>query len=93
MNKKEMYYNRLYNKSTELSIYDAYKKPSARKDSIFNQCKYAQYLKDGRKGRIISHNCQFFTFAFLYNCPVNGNIKLAVITPTKTVTMDWRDDV
>jgi hypothetical protein len=93
MTKKQAQYIRMYNRSTERSIFDAYKTPSDNKVRIYYRCVEMMRTLQGHDGRVISHSCHFFSFAFLYNCPVDGNIKLMVITPSKMATIDWRDDV
>jgi len=43
----------------------------------------------GWAGKVISHNCHFFTFGYFYTCPTDGNIKLMVITATKEYSINY----
>ena len=89
MNKKLTQIKKNYETSTEISLDHAYAKPSHNKTRIYAACERERIESKGYGQKIISHNCQFFTYGYLMVCPVNGNILLKVITPCNNYTIDY----
>ena len=73
-------YVRAYETSTWHTLKDVYAKPSAAKQVAFKRCQQKCEEEDGRRFRIISFNCQFFTVAFEVENSF-GATELRVITP------------
>ena len=73
-------YVRAYETSVMCAIEDAYTKPSATKQAAFKRCQQKYEEENGRRFRIISFNCQFFTVAFEVENSF-GATELRVITP------------
>ena len=73
-------YVRAYERSVMCAIEDAYTKPSAAKQVVFKRCQQKCEAENGRRFRIISFNCQFFTVAFEVENSF-GATGLRVITP------------
>lgn len=90
--KKEKYYVEQYMRSNIHTLYNAYKKPSQNKIAIYDDLLRMEYEHGGMYGRIISHNSQFFTFAFKYWREVESGrgVKeiLKVITPHHIYDID-----
>ena len=73
-------YVRAYETSVMCAIEDAYTKLSAAKQVAFKRCQHKCEADNGRRFRIISFNCQFFTVAFEVENSF-GATELRVITP------------
>lgn len=67
-----------YKKKT---LYDAYGKPSQRKVEAYKYCMDVCRNHDGFNDYIISYNCHFFTFGFIYY-DIHGMQHVVYITAT-----------
>ena len=78
-----------YDRSTNESLYDCYDRPSSAKLSIFKDCEHDKIRNNGFNAKIISFNGFIFSYGYLFDCPVNGNLKLKVITKSKDYEFDY----
>lgn len=62
--KKAQRFLKLYSESNIVSLYEAYKKPSRNKITIYNRLNYFKMTIGGFYQKIITFNNQFFTFAY-----------------------------
>jgi len=75
-----------YLRSDAYELIDVYKSCSERKRQAFLHCKARMRMNLGRELKIISHNSNFFSCAFLHE--VLGITHLMVITPTKEYSFE-----
>lgn len=88
-NSKREYYISLYNRSSDYTLLDVYKYPSQAKRSAYAACKRKVYENDGWGAKILSFNCQMFTFGFLYQDPTTGVVMLNVETAYNSYQMEY----
>lgn len=79
--KAKAYYN-IWLRSKARSLSDVYGKYSKAKEDAYYRCLDLEYHLDGSLGRILTHNCQYFTFGFIFTHPETRELWFAVITPT-----------
>ncbi len=79
MNKQQKHYLQQYATSHDFSIFDAYNNPSSTKRAIEQYYLNEMNINGGYDFRILSHNCQVFTCAYML-----ANDTLKVITPRHT---------
>ena len=82
MNKQQKHYLQAYATSKDFSIFHAYQKPSYNKQRIEQAIFNDMDKNNGYDYRILSHNCNFFTCAYMLN-----EDTLKVFTPYKTFTI------
>lgn len=63
--KKAQRFLRAYEESTWFRLFDAYKKPSWRKQRVYDCCRALVEKYRGYHGRIIFRNCHVFTYAYI----------------------------
>ena len=73
-----------YFEATAKTLYDCYKKPSARKVAVYEALVRRCALSGGYGFRVLSHTVSYFTAAWLNKC-ANGREVLTVVFPTKTI--------
>ena len=83
MTKKQLEYYRRYMQSNATRLWDIYGKYSYAKSMAFDRCVDIMYQYNGYDGRILSHNTNFFTYAFKFYEAHEQH--LCVITPTKRI--------
>lgn len=69
-----------YLRSEKYSLYDAYDKPSSRKEAAWEYCQNLCAKYDGWGLKVISRNCFIFTAGFLF-LSTSGKEKFMYITP------------
>lgn len=77
--KRGQHFVEAYNRSNMYALKDAYAKPSATKQAIFERCLQQCAAENGKHLRVISANCFFFTVAFQVENSF-GATELRVIT-------------
>lgn len=88
-NSRRDYYATLYERSQTYNLWSIYKYPSQAKLDAYAACKRKCYEMGGWGGKILSFNCQMFTFGFLTQDPVSGVIILNVETPANSYQMEY----
>ena len=66
------------------SIYQAYGRPSTRKESIWSRIERDMHGLDGHGLSVLTHSCSFFTCGFVYRNQYGLSI-LRIYTPSDTV--------
>ena len=66
MTKKEAYMYARYCDSSDTELRHIYKSWSSSKEYAFARCRIDMQKHDGYDGRITSHNCDVFSYAFRY---------------------------
>lgn len=91
MNKLEENIFYQYLNSHKTTLCDCYAKPSAQKKKIYEQIRSNMHVVGGKNFRILSHDGWCFSCAYLYKA--DGNVYLAVFSPSKNFDIDVTDTV
>ena len=91
MNKREEHVFYQYINAQASDISEVYNCPSPNKKQIFYQIKTRMRACGGKRLRILSHNKQFFSCAYLYK--MDSKVYLAVFRPSKNFDIDVTDIV
>lgn len=83
------YYREMYDNSKSFSVKVSYKKPSKAKQSVETVIRATMYSECGYGYRVLSHNPQFFTCAYLVSDKNTGVLYLHVFTPTKNFYIEY----
>ena len=66
MTKRQGEMMRAHARSTNRTIWDAYERPSRKKERAYEEC-YAEMIRlGGYDGRVVGANSNFFSYAFFY---------------------------
>lgn len=88
-NSKRDYYIGLYNRSSNYTLHDVYRYPSQAKLNAYAACKRQCYEENGWGGKILSFNCQMFTFGYLTQDKITGEVILNVETHRNSYQMAY----
>lgn len=83
------HYIEAYNRTPGQTVLGVYKKPSEAKKAAERDILREMIECGGWGYKVISHTCQFFTAAYLYEHPNTGVIMLRVHTPHFVAEMVW----
>lgn len=86
---KKSIYREMYDNSKSFSVKVTYKKPSKAKQSVEAIIRATMLSERGFGFRVLSHNAQFFSCAYLVPDKENGNLFLHVFTPTRNFYIEY----
>ena len=66
MTKRQVAMMEAHKRSENRTIWDAYERPSRRKERAYEECYTEMIRLGGYDGRVVEANSNFFSYAFLY---------------------------